>query len=218
MIPRILETADYYVWRNFLDVQTVALLKHNLQISRTATEISEFVEDDIRTTYFGDPMVEQSWAYYSHPAVEGLLHVIKPAFELLFVDRELHPCFTYARIMYKGAKMLKHTDRLSCEYSATCCISQTVEYPIWIEDGTKPKAIVLNPGDVLFYKGTILPHWREEYEGPEHIQVFCHFVDAQGPFSSAKWDCRPALGLGSQFKDYKLMEQLEEIEQCMMSK
>lgn len=210
MIPKYMEVFDYYVWEGFLEPQTVALLANNLQIARTADETANWLSDEEKQTYFGDGMVPNSWSYYSHPASEGLLLLLKPGYELL-VGAELHPCFTYTRIMYQGAKMDRHTDRASCEYSATCCIAQTTPYPIWIEENGVAKKIILNPGDVLFYRGTRLPHWRDEYEGPEHIQVFCHFVSAQGPYAAARYDTKPALGLSSNFKNYIIMNELDGI-------
>lgn len=91
--------------------------------------------------------------------------------------------------------MNKHTDRPSCEYSATICITVDKEpWDIWFE--TKNQGNVklgLEPGDLIIYKGMELPHWRYVYENKEQIQVFLHYVDQNGKYSEYKYDKRPML-------------------------
>jgi hypothetical protein len=38
-------------------------------------------------------------------------------------------------------------------------------------------------------------HWREEYTGSQQIQLFFHYVDADGPHANCRFDYRPMLGL-----------------------
>lgn len=144
---------------------------------------------------FGDNLIKKSFSMYSPIFSEALMLSLHKDYEKI-LERELYPCYSYARIMYKGASMRKHQDRASCQYSVTICISEDIPYPIFIEDKKNVEHEVhLNPGDVLFYNGTRLQHWRNEYEGKEHIQAFVHYVDANGPFKDYKFDKRPYLGL-----------------------
>ena len=54
--------------------------------------------------------------------------------------------------------------------------------------------INLNPGDMLIYNGVKLRHWREEFLGLNHAQVFLHYNDTQGDFK-IEYDNRPQLGI-----------------------
>jgi len=66
------------------------------------------------------------------------------------------------------------------------------EWPIIIENDK----VVLEPGDLVCYKGIELEHWREKFNAPEnswHSQAFLHYVDINGPFSEYKYDKRPHL-------------------------
>ena len=51
------------------------------------------------------------------------------------------------------------------------------------------------PATWLVYKGRELPHWRECFDSNYWIQVFLHYVDANGPLASYKLDGRDSLGL-----------------------
>ena len=56
---------------------------------------------------------------------------------------------------------------------------------------------VMEPGDIVIYRGCDLAHWRDPFNAPEdswHIQAFFHYVDANGPYPEFKWDRRPMLG------------------------
>jgi hypothetical protein len=90
------------------------------------------------------------------------------------------------------ADLKKHTERPSCEISVTVMIgSDGTKWPIFIEDNE----VVLQPGDAVIYLGCELEHWREEFKGDWHSQVFLHYVDANGPYSNFAIDGRPLFGI-----------------------
>jgi len=63
----------------------------------------------------------------------------------------------------------------------------------------------LKPGDMLFYRGVDLEHWREPFKGKECGQVFFHYNDKNGPFKTKNlYDGRAVLGLPSEYKDVEL--------------
>ena len=75
-------------------------------------------------------------------------------------------------------------------------------WPIFLEpSGEEQKegiSVILNPGDILVYKGQLLEHWREPFQGYECTQVFLHYNDKNGPFGETNlYDKRPVLGLPS---------------------
>ena len=59
---------------------------------------------------------------------------------------------------------------------------------------------ILELGDVCFYEGTKMNHWREPFEGNECYQLFIHYVRKNGKYSDFEFDKRPNLGFeaGSQ--------------------
>lgn len=113
------------------------------------------------------------------------------------IGKSLYPCYTYARIMGNGAKMAKHKDRPSCQYSVTICIEEDdkIQYPIFMENyNGVASEVVLHAGDMLVYHGTELNHWRKKFKGTQHIQEFLHYVDANGSYKDHKYDKRILLG------------------------
>ena len=44
------------------------------------------------------------------------------------------------------------------------------------------------------YRGCELNHWRPPYKGQWQVQVFFHFVDANGPYKDHAMDGRQSLG------------------------
>jgi hypothetical protein len=61
-------------------------------------------------------------------------------------------------------------------------------------DGSR---VELSPGDLVIYRGCDLAHWRETFSIKEdawHVQGFFHYVDANGPYASYKYDGRDTVG------------------------
>ena len=189
------EKNGYVVVRNALTSQTVELLKTEFHMLRKVNMISQGLPED--TKYINDDgQVKNSFYWYGAYCFESIMLVLQNGIEEI-TGKELYPCYTYARIMHKGADMAKHKDRPSCQYSATICIQQDPEneYPIFMENyAGEESSIVLQPGDMVVYHGTELNHWREEYKGKEHMQTFIHYVDKNGLYASHKFDRRIALG------------------------
>jgi hypothetical protein len=93
---------------------------------------------------------------------------------------KLEETYSFWRCYTFNAELEKHVDRNACEISTTIAIgSDGVEWPIYI-DGNP---INLKPGDGVIYKGREYEHWREPYTGDYHIQLFLHYVDANGPLA-----------------------------------
>jgi hypothetical protein len=130
------------------------------------------------TRAFEDGQVPFSYSIYGHAPFESLMLLLQPSVEF-HTELQLHPCYTYGRIMWSGALMEAHRDRPSCQISCTICIDSDNEndYPIYMEDyqGNINK-VIQKPGDVLIYNGTELTHHRDVYQGREHVQVFLHYV------------------------------------------
>ena len=159
--------------------------------------------DENNVYAFNDTQISNSFSYYSALCFETLAQTLLPTMEQV-TGKKLYPTYTYARIYYNNAEMTVHTDRPSCEFSTTACISNDPEFgpwDIWFKslDG-REFPIWLEPGDVLVYKGDVLPHWRNPYGGQRQCQAFLHYVDKFGKYRDYKYDRRPYIGLPACFK------------------
>lgn len=105
------------------------------------------------------------------------------------VGEEVLPTYTYARWQTKGHSLPRHRDRPSCEISLSLNLKKDKDWGIWIQKPNKEEVeLNLNPGDAVLYLGCQADHWRNPFEGQEHIQVFLHYVRANGPKAWAFFD------------------------------
>lgn len=130
-----------------------------------------------------DSQVDGSAAYYNIPAASTILGMVLPIIEKE-TGRELLPTYAYCRIYNFENELPPHTDREACEWSVTINISQTHNWPIYMED----EPIDIRPGDGVIYQGNSTTHYRKPFEGVEYIQLFLHYVDADGPYSKEIFD------------------------------
>jgi hypothetical protein len=139
---------------------------------------------------FNDPQVPNSYAHYGDFVMETLMMKLLPLMKQK-TELDLIPTYSYARIYEKGNELKKHKDRPSCEISTTLNLGGDL-WPIFVDN----KKIELNVGDMLIYRGCELEHWREIFEGNLCGQVFLHYNDINGPYSTENfYDKRPMLGL-----------------------
>lgn len=185
----------YEVRRNVISKDLLVHLDTEFELVKSLTYLQNGTDPN-STTAHGDSQVTHSFAHYGALCFESLSLQLKPLFEEI-TGKLLNPTYTYARIYYPQATMAIHKDRPSCEYSATLCISTDPEpWEIWFETLTgEHKAIFLEPGDLIVYKGDTLNHWRNEYNGKRQTQAFLHYVDRKGKYRDYKYDHRQYLGL-----------------------
>lgn len=137
----------------------------------------------------GDAQVPQSIsAVNGDPGFEALLWNVHQRMEEC-TGLELIPTYSYRRLYKHGNILAKHTDRPSCEVSATIKLSDSGGYnwPIWMVD----TPYELEDGDAVIYRGCDLEHWREPCGGPANYvmgQVFTHYVDKNGPHTAYAYD------------------------------
>ena len=142
-----------------------------------------------------DPQCPSSPAGYNLlPCVKMLVKKVPKVSALC--QEDVLPTYAYGRIYSKNEVLGRHRDRPSCEISLTVNLQKdNVDWPIWI---TKPNgeevSVSLNTGDAMMYLGCVAEHWREPYQGNSQVQVFFHYVRADGPFSYAFFDIQKQLG------------------------
>lgn len=144
-------------------------------------------------------LVPGAHSKYGDSLMESLLLHIQPIVEMN-TGLSLFPTYSYYRVYRNGDSLRPHTDRPSCEISATLCIGYNYEvgpmgsWPIFIGD----EGFAMVPGDMVVYKGIELNHYRNPFEakpGEFHSQVFLHYVDQNGPYTDYKFDKRSAIGV-----------------------
>jgi hypothetical protein len=168
-----------------------------------APALTDFLWSYIHTKYasglmiWGDALVPMTPASYGDSAAEGLLEFVQPQIEAI-TGCDLLPTYSYLRIYKRGDKLFSHRDRPACEFSLSLNIGQSPAdpWPLFVENASGGARVDLRPGDALVYRGIDLFHWREPYVGNELVQVFLHWVDANGPHAAQKYDGRPSLMLG----------------------
>ena len=154
--------------------------------------------DEIKNFDADTIMVPGAHAKYADPAIETLLVTLQPLVEK-HTGKKIEPTYSFFRVYRPGNELFPHTDRPSCEFSVTLSLGYDYKearykWPIFI----KGTPIVLEPGDMVCYKGVELEHWREKFAAPEeswHSQAFLHYVDMEGPYAYCKYDGRESLGL-----------------------
>jgi hypothetical protein len=132
---------------------------------------------------------------YADALTESILLHLKPSMER-FTGLSLLPTYSYLRLYETGAVLVRHRDRHACEISASLTIGYDAAepWPLWLESRGRQRWVALGPGDMLVYRGRDVPHWRERFGGGYWIQAFFHYVDADGPLASYKFDGRRAVG------------------------
>jgi PKHD-type hydroxylase len=155
----------------------------NLISPSEAQEIAEIIKNSTKND--GDEQVPNSHSYYNLPVCNILLGRLIDEVSAE-AGKTLRPSYTYCRVYLKGADLKPHKDRPSCEYSVTLNLSQTHPWIIYMGK----KGIVQNPGDGVLYKGCEIEHSRAVFEGDEYVQVFLHYVDANGPYKDHVYDLK----------------------------
>jgi len=208
----------FFIIKKAINKDTAYFIYNYFLIKRRVA--STFLEEKYISpfeTSFGtwtDEQVPNTYSHYADIAMETLLVALHPLMEKI-TGLTLIPNYSYARIYKKGDVLKRHKDRFSCEISTTLNLGGDV-WPIFLEpnekkgkvkedglyysENTKGIKVILNPGDMLVYKGNLLEHWREPFEGNDCAQVFLHYNDIKTKGAKENiYDGRKHIGLPSWF-------------------
>jgi hypothetical protein len=134
-----------------------------------------------------DPSTHVNSALNWLPFIALLVQKIPEVSKL--IGEPVLPTYTYARWQTTGDALPRHRDRPSCEISLSVNLQKDKDWGLWVQ---KPNGdeieLILNAGDAVLYLGCQADHWRNKFEGNEHIQVFLHYVRANGPKAWAYFD------------------------------
>jgi hypothetical protein len=213
-IKDFFNTNGYVVIRNIVDVN-IATLMYAYVIEQAQRSNFKYINDYLKYDAewdgtWSDGQVPGSFSKYGDPLFDILLNQLSVQLSQMS-GRNLEPTYSYFRLYKNGDVLARHRDRPSCEISATLCLGHNItnvdknkyldyNWPMWVQskDGQE-LPVGLNPGDLILYKGCEIDHWREEYMGLNHAQVFLHFNDAEGPYAN-KWDGRQQLSIPKIFQ------------------
>ena len=171
-------------------------LKEYLQISSQMLALDPLYEESnvriIKTK------TTPSQAQYSSIIGENLLIYFTKIYSQIS-GKNLIPTYSFFRKYTKTNLLKKHTDRPSCQYSATIQIdsSKDESWPIFIQDKYNQKIkCETKIGDIIFYKGEEVEHWREELQYEYSSHLFLHWVDKDNLNYQPYWfDGRERLGI-----------------------
>jgi hypothetical protein len=200
----------YIVIRKFLDENMAGLL---YQYCITNAVRVDFLEQHAKDSYrpawdgqFGDEQAKQSFNRYGDPLMDTMLVASTRNLEK-YTGLSLIPNYTYWRLYVQGEDLKRHTDRDSCEISTTLCLGYNTsnvdleknpdyDWPMWVETNDNPEGVPLHlkPGDLIIYRGCEVDHWRDNFIGLNHAQMFMHYNDQSGPYKIAL-DGRPIIGI-----------------------
>jgi len=153
-----------------------------------------------------DEQCPLSWSVYGDSVLDAVLAKLAPNLSKQ-LGIKLLPTYTYARIYEPGETLVKHKDRPSCEISGTLTLGFDPDSGIWPiyfgrnDDDVVGQGFEIEVGDLVIYRGCELNHWRPTYKGKWQVQVFFHFVDADGPYADHAMDGRKSLGVSRDTND-----------------
>lgn len=213
-IQKYFNEKDYVVINNFIDPNLAYLLyRYVINQAKRADFMYMHAREDYRPDWdgdFGDGQINGSYNHYGDPMLDTLLELSLGAMEQ-YTGKQLVPTYSYYRLYQYQDVLDRHKDRESCEISTTLCLGYDVSnvdqtkypdynWPMWVQDKEGNELPVsMKPGDMIIYRGHDIDHWREEFLGLNHAQVFLHYNDANGPFN-IKYDGRPVLGVPKNFQ------------------
>lgn len=129
-------------------------------------------------------------AFYGDTIMESLLRIKTEIFEKE-IGKKILPTYSFWRMYNKFSTLKRHTDRPSCEITASINLGGCeTKWPLIVEG----KPFDIKPGDAVVYHGAKLEHWRDEFQGDAQAQVFFHWVYADGPEKNRIFDTRRDLG------------------------
>jgi hypothetical protein len=199
---------NYVILKDFIDTNMAGLIYQYALVKAQRTDfMTLYAKDDYRPAWdgrFGDEQAPISYNCYGDPFMDTILAASAKTVSN-YTGVELVPTYSYWRLYQQGEVLARHRDRESCEISATLCVgyntsnldpNDNYNWPMYVEAEDTPDGVPihLEPGDLILYKGCEVDHWREKFEGLNHVQVFLHYNEANGTYNNVL-DGRPILGI-----------------------
>lgn len=198
----------FVVLRNFIPKHVIDLTLDSWKVVENNPEYEEMFfmkEEDIIHDSPKNSLYKSHGGYCFPPAVALHRWLRDNLRGVLCLD--LIETYSYTRKYERGAYLKSHTDRPSCEISATICLDYKTDdntpWKIWVQNdknyidesnnqqGIYEKtqalpqkqrtgvSVALEVGDVLLYQGPNIPHWRDYLLGDYSYHMFLHFIQKE---------------------------------------
>jgi hypothetical protein len=222
------ETKDFYdnrfvVLRNFIPKDIINMTLDTWKTIEANPDYKDaFFHREIETTNNSPKSsLGKSEGCYKFPPAVALHRWLRDNLRDV-IDIELVETYSYTRTYDRGAYLKSHTDRPSCEISATICLDyksdDNTPWKIWVQNdrnyiddavhdqpslfeiSQKPVigkregcvAVSLEVGDVLLYQGPNIPHWRDTFLGDYSSHMFLHFINANSNMNGVSTFTKPS--------------------------
>ena len=167
--------------KGIIDLQLLKFLEIS---SKIVTKLANPVE-------IGNTAISGNTSYiYGNIIGDSFLTYLTPYYSKI-ANKDLIPTYSFFRTYQKGSKLKPHKDREACQYSATIQInrSKNEDWTFFIQNDQKKLIFPLNPsiGDIIFYKGEQMTHWREPLKYDFSSHIFMHWVDKNNPKYKKYW-------------------------------
>jgi hypothetical protein len=169
-----LQTEQYTVLRDIIRPLQLAALRNYF---RLLDQKGYLVKEPSRGSQSINRYIwhNESIARFIHHQITKLLNQVVP--------EPIKPSYTYLSTYKSGAILPRHMDREQCVWNLSLLIDTNPEmdlsdsWPIYLEIEKEVKAVRLEMGDGVLYRGTDIPHWRDALaDGHTVTLIFCHFV------------------------------------------
>lgn len=182
-------STEYFQQNGYVVLKDAITRKHAQELTKYMFDLydqGKLTKDKqcpLSDAVYGDPVFDRMLQDFADPIGKS-------------VGLTLLPTYTYARIYRPGEVLKKHKDRPACEISATLTLGFD-DKPVWpiFFDEDKEIPVALDAGELAVYRGCDILHWRPEFKGQWHVQVFLHYVDANGPYRDHYKDKREEFGI-----------------------
>jgi hypothetical protein len=215
-IQNFFKQNEYVVIRNYLNSDVCNVLYTYCKIQANSISIKKTYSGVYNEQWdgrFNDHQAPGAYSKYGDSTLEAVL-ALSTSNISNYTGLDLVANYSYWRLYQKWNVLDRHIDRESCEISATICLGYDVSdvdqsvYPdydwaMWIKNNKTGEELPVHmkPGDMIIYRGCNVEHWRDEFIGKNHAQMFLHYNDAHGPFKNL-YDGRPCLGVPKETKIY----------------
>jgi|TARA_B100002019_G_scaffold269986_1_gene263232 hypothetical protein len=131
--------------------------------------------------------VPNSPAFYNPPLGLQVLKDLKEKVSTI-IGLDLRPAYSYGRIYRYGNYLPKHIDRKASEFGISITTYTDTDWKLNFDiDGRNIKKSC-NVGEGIIYKGSVTPHWRNNFKGKLQIQLLLFYVDSNGDYSNLEND------------------------------
>ncbi|MEO0337515.1 MAG: hypothetical protein AAF202_14060, partial [Pseudomonadota bacterium] len=136
---------------------------------------------------------EGYWAYDNYKANERFFLHNDPQLKAIhrqtgrlvrsIIQSELFPSYSFMSAYTEGARLSRHVDRPQCKWNGSLLLDQRPEvsnedsWPIYLDVEGTAHEVKLDMGDIVFFSGTDIPHWRNKIQdGHRQTLGLFHYV------------------------------------------